>query len=528
MSMPDEMLLNGLWKFTFEDGREAELPVPGCFDVSEAFRWQRGRGSYSRCVKGGGMMELSCGGLGLRAEIFWDGRSIYAETTAYTPFKVRFEAGDEGDHELKIVCDNTLENGPESQFRSFYDFYGFGGIYRDVRLRRLSSTSFDHVQVLPDIASGSIELQVELYGEARAIDVFIDGEKCGTMPGPGRRSFRVPDPTLWSPETPNLHRLRLECPCESYDCRFGLRQIECREGKIFLNGAPLKLAGVNRHDVFPDSGAAPSPRQVLNDLRMIKQAGFNMIRGSHYPQSGVMLDYADELGLLVWDEILGWQNPVESLTDAEFRRRQCGALTRMIRDSVNHPCILLWGFLNEGATNKPGARECVEKLCRTAKELDPTRPVTFATMHEMRDLCLDLADVVSFNTYPAWYSGHQTFLEKSEVTNKIHDLLSCVRKNPALAEKPVLISEIGAGAFIGDHSGRRWSEEYQAQLIECAVTCALDDPRCSGILLWQFCNSPVDDNERIMMRPRGYNNKGLVDEYRTPKLAWKLFPGLLK
>ena len=96
-----------------------------------------------------------------------------------------------------------------------------------------------------------------------------------------------------------------------------------------------------------------------------------------------------------------------------------------------------------------------------------------------------------------------------------------------MAEKPVIISEIGAASFIGDHSKRRWSEEYHAQLVKCAVEWVLKNEDSSGILLWQFCNSPVDDNIRIMMRPRGYNNKGLVDEFRTPKQAWKLFPDIL-
>jgi beta-glucuronidase len=107
-------------------------------------------------------------------------------------------------------------------------------------------------------------------------------------------------------------------------------------------------------------------------------------------------------------------------------------------------------------------------------------------------------------------------------------LCAFVKNDPALAGKPLLISEIGAASFIGDHSRKRWSEEYHAQLVQCAVEYTLESRDFCGILLWQFCNSPVDDNLRIMMRPRGYNNKGLVDEYRNPKQAWKLFPQILK
>ena len=526
--MSDKILLNPLWDFSFEDGSSTKLPVPGCFDIAEPYCFRRGKGSYTQNVRCSGMVELKCDGLGLRAEIFWDNKKIYSEVSAYTPFKVCFEAGENTEHELKIVCDNTIEDTPESEFRSFYDFYGFGGIYREITLRQLPSTYFDYVRILPDADNGSIELHVELGGISREINVFIDGIHCGTMSASEDKNFQVPSPLLWSPDIPHLHNLQLDCGTDRYKCRFGLRKIEAHNGQIYLNGQNLKIIGVNRHDVFPDTAAAVTKEQLYADLQMIKNAGFNMIRGSHYPQSQMMLDIADELGLLVWDEILGWENPLDSLTNPEFQRRQCDGLKRMIKSSVNHPCIIMWGFLNEGATNDIAARDCVVKFYNTVKELDKSRLVTFATMFGEQDLCLDLVDVISFNTYPGWYGGTHTFFKKSIVEDKLEELHSFVCNNSALKDKPVLISEIGAASFIGDHSKRRWSEEYHAQLVKCAVEWSINSAVSSGILLWQFCNSPVDDNLRIMMRPRGYNNKGLVDEYRNPKQAWKLFPDILK
>ena len=524
--MSEKLSLDGLWDFTFADNQSMKLPVPGCFDTVPSLRFLRGKGTYTRKVICGNFVELSCDGLGLRAEIFWDEKLVYQEFTAYTPFKVRFDAGDVGEHELKIVCDNTIEDTPQSEFRSFYDFYGFGGIYRSITLRELPETYFDYVKVIPNVDLNSIDLTVILGGAEQEVSVIIDGEVCGKLQTSGRKSFSVPHPKLWSPETPYLHNLQLICASDSYECRFGLRKIESCNGKILLNGQPLKLVGVNRHDVFPDTGAAVSKEQLYKDLQMIKQAGFNMIRGSHYPQSQKMLDIADELGILVWDEILGWGNQLDSLTDVEFQRRQCDGLIRMIKSSINHPCIIFWGFLNEAATNELEARECVEKLYRITKELDDSRLVTFASMYGEKDLCLDLVDVISFNTYPGWYFGNSIFFESSEVSSKLDELYSFIASQKTLADKPVLISEIGAASFIGDHSGRRWSEEYQAQLVECAVKCVLTDYKFSGVCLWQFCNSPVD-NSRILVRPRGYNNKGLLDEYRTPKAVWKKFPSIL-
>ena len=526
--MLNKISLEGMWDFTFEDGSKTSLPVPGCFDTVEPYRLRKGKGCYCRKVNGSGIMELTCDGLGLRADIFLDDIKVYSEVSAYTPFKIRFDAGDTNEHELKIVCDNTICDIPESEFRSFYDFYGFGGIYREIALRKLPDTTFDYVGIFPDIEHKTVDLHIELFGREREVTVRIDDKVCGKLPGSGNGIFQVPMPQLWSPENPHLHYLHLDCGCDHYECRFGLRKIECHDGTIFLNGQPLKIIGVNRHDVFPDTGAAVTKEQLYRDLQMIKNAGFNMIRGSHYPQSQMMLDIADELGILVWDEILGWENPIDSLTDPEFQRRQCDGLNRMIKSSVNHPCIVLWGFLNEAATNELAARECISKFYNVIRELDNSRPITFASMWGEKDLCLDLVDVISFNTYPGWYGGTNTFFEKTLVTDKLEELRAFVKADPKLSNKPLLISEIGAASFIGDHSRRRWSEEYHAQLVKSAVQYTLDSNDFCGILLWQFCNSPVDDNSRIMMRPRGYNNKGLVDEYRRPKQAWKLFPEILK
>ena len=524
-----KMRLDGWWDFSFEGGPWQSQPVPGCFDATGEYHFKKGRGTYRRQVEWpGGLTELSCDGVGLRAVFLWDGQRIGEEFTAFTPIQLRFDAGSPGVHELQVICDNTVEDTPDAQFRKEFDFYGFGGVYRPISLRRLPSVFFDYVRVIPCPDNGSIALHIELGGGTQAIEVTIDGCPCGTLPGPGDATITVPQARLWSPQAPNLHHLRLQCGTDVYECRFGLRKIEAKNGVLYLNGQPMKVAGINRHDLFPDTGAYVSPAQLRHDLTAIKMAGFNMVRGSHYPQSQAMLDLADELGIMVWDETLGWEYPAEALGNAVFQRRQCDALTRMIRASVNHPCIVFWGFLNEAFTDSPEARECVGKLCQVARSLDPSRLLTYATMLPDKDLCLDLIDVVSVNIYPGWYSGAEYPFNGANVRTYIEELLAKLHSQPKLAGKPLLISEIGGAALIGDHSGRRWSEEYQAELVECAVRNALSLPDCAGLLLWQFCDSPAQEGKWMLSRPRGYNNKGLVDEYRRPKLAWSLFPQLLE
>lgn len=124
--------------------------------------------------------------------------------------------------------------------------------------------------------------------------------------------------------------------------------------------------------------------------------------------------------------------------------------------------------------------------------------------------------------------GTYTFFDATIIKTELNRIADFVRNTPELADMPMIISEIGAAALPGDHSGRRWSEEYQSQLITAALEFVKNDSRYSGVIFWQFCNTPVDDNEKIMMRPGGFNNKGLVDEYRKPKLAWYDLKNMLK
>lgn len=126
---------------------------------------------------------------------------------------------------------------------------------------------------------------------------------------------KVPSHKLWSVETPNLHRLHLRAGQDEKEIRFGMRKVGLQDGRITLNGKPVKLIGFNRHDAHPDYGYAIPAEITRNDLEMIREKGYNFIRGCHYTQSETMLSICDELGLLVWDESLGWGNSIASMTD---------------------------------------------------------------------------------------------------------------------------------------------------------------------------------------------------------------------
>ncbi|MBR7103437.1 MAG: hypothetical protein IKC65_00680 [Lentisphaeria bacterium] len=541
--------LNGFWDFGFVGELEeykgieqvtftTSLPVPGCFDLEPGLKLRRGVGVYKTSVVIGGKVTLKLGGLGPAAEIFWDGRKVGDCVLPFSEEEFRFDAGEEKAHTLIIAVDNRADDTNESLFPGFYDFYRHGGIYRDVFIERTPDREISYLKVIPkDIVKGVAEVTVELTGNFPAeTDVTFsfdgkEGEVCCVKNGKGTFLLSVPDFKVWSCETPHLHHLTASAGQVERTVTFGMRIIETKEGKILLNGNAVKLLGYNRHDCHPDFGFAMPEMMVKRDLEIIKAQGCNFIRGCHYPQSSIVLDWCDRLGLLFWEESLGWGNKEEQLVNETFRARQKEQTRRMARKSINHPCVILQGFMNELRSDLEPGLTLIRELAAILHAEDGSRPVTYACNIPFQDIALQEVDVVSFNIYPGWYinaqmSDVQQF--DGEGLEKALQKYETILERPELKDKPFIISEIGGAALPGWHGDVRWTEEYQADLATAVFTHVLETPRCSGVAIWMFCDTRSFNDYRIPSRPRGFNNKGLMDEYRRPKMAWNAVAKLLK
>ena len=539
--------LSGLWDFAFLPegtslgGRLAGLRfetltvVPGCFDLMPEYYLRRGTGVYRRQVEAGGEMELISEGLGLRGEFYWDGKQIATVDAPFSRRVIRFDAGKPGKHELIIAVNNEFDDTTSSLFRRNYDFYAHGGLFRPVTLVPAPAVRADELKIIPlEPEKGTVRITVKFSGEISGLkqaEIRFDRQAEPVIlplkEGIGEQVFQVPSPHLWSPDDPFLHTAEIQVGGEVFAVEFGLRKVECRNGKLYLNGAPLKLIGCNRHDAYPEFGYAVPLDIRLRDLTRLKQAGMNCIRGCHYPQSEELLSLCDRLGILVWEESLGWGNNEAALTDPEFQVRQIRETRNMAVKSVNHPSVIIWGFLNEADTTKESARPLVKSLAETLREFDPSRPVTYGTCRLTKDVCLDLVDVISFNTYPGWYGlGQDQFCNKDEIRQNLEELEEFASR-PEFKEKPLLISEIGAEALPGIYGGQRWSEEYQADLLETVVRFVLDSDRCSGTFLWQYCDTRTFLSNASQSAAGGFNSKGLLDRYRNPKISWRRISDLL-
>ena len=326
--------------------------------------------------------------------------------------------------------------------------------------------------------------------------------------------------TAWAPEHPTLYLLTAQlfdtdgAAIDDLTDRVGFREVKVQGKDILLNGRKLRIKGFCRHEDHPQFGCALPLSAIMQDLQLARDCGANSIRTSHYPNDELFLDLCDELGILVWEE-----NHARGLSEAQMKNpnfeRQCeDCIREMIAAHYNHPSIYIWGILNECASDTEYGKSCYKTQFELIGSLDLSRPHSFSSCRFKTDICFDLVDIVSYNIYPKWY--HNT-----PVADYLDDLYKWVQTTEG-AGKPFLITEVGAGAIYGYRTPAKvkWSEEYQVQALEEQLNAILSYGDCSGVYIWQFCDVRVT-NDWWSTRPRTMNNKGIVDEYRRPKLSYE-------
>ncbi len=542
--------LDGLWDFAFiEDCPDPaaiavarldyrdRLPVPGVFDTLPDYAARRGTACYRTAVTTSepyARLLIRSGGLGMWGALYWDGRLVGVQDLPYSAMDFTLDGGPGTEHELVVAIDNRFDFSRQPLLSQNYDYYCHGGIFRSIELHELPEVAIDSLTVRTlSLEKGTVQATLKLIGQRLPATVVVTGQFDGdreftrglALDG-DTATFEatLDDRTPWSPETPRLHTLTLATGDDAITVRFGLRTIEARDGQLLLNGRPQKLRGYCRHESHPEFGPALPLQIVLEDVQLLRQTGCNFVRGSHYPQDPRFLDLCDEMGIMVWEETVGWGDGEQHLASPAFREAQLRQPAWLVRKSANHPCVIMWGFLNEGDSTLPVAHDLYAAMAAELRRLDPTRPITFASNRCERDVCLDLADIISINIYPGWYAADQEkFRPLDEIRPRIRRFIDWLHQQGA-DHKPLIISEIGAGAIYGwrDRFRAHWSEEYQADFLDEVCTVFAETPRLNGIALWQFIDCRTYSSARALGRPRAFNNKGLFDEYRRPKLAFDI------
>ncbi len=546
--------LNGLWDFAFlgklshseinpEVIRYGEkMPVPSAFDAMPGYAGRRGLAAY-RCF-----MEIDAGSEGILyfsavsmwSQVFVDGKCLHENRCGYAPFQVRVPQSAESRRELVVIVDNRYDFDRIPMHEEYFDFYQYGGIIRGVALHQLSPGKkylrTVHVEPGNDYVKGEVQVTIVLDGSPAgdsSVTFAFDGhdpEFKVLSPGEMKWSgtLRVPDPKVWSPESPTLHQLTVTlseegaCAHDQAAVRFGLRKIEARAGKLWLNGKELILKGYNRHEWHPNFGPSTPGLQMVADLQMMKDLGCNFVRGCHYHQDQHFLDLCDELGFLVWEENLGWGQREKTFASKRFCEDHQQALEAMLEASFNHPSIIIWGFLNEAGSNEDYVRPVFEQTVKTLREKGGGRLISFASMFCEDDRYFDLVDLISINTYPGWYDCEGVEDPLSLIKPRIERYARSVDER-GFRDKPLLVSEIGVEGLYGWHDAHRdfYTESFQADYLETACREILNHSRYCGVVLWHFSDARTYGGGWSLRRPRTFNNKGTVDEYRRPKLAYE-------
>jgi beta-glucuronidase len=286
------------------------------------------------------------------------------------------------------------------------------------------------------------------------------------------------------------------------------------------------LKGVNRHESHYELGATTPVQLMYEDIRNLKNMGGNFIRGSHYAQCGKFLDLCDEMGVLVWEESLGWGNRPLQLEDPEFCELQVEQTRMMVRNSINHPCVIISSFLNEPLSSEECCKKLVDRLVETIRAEDSGHLVTFACSHVEKDISHENTDIIAYNIYPCWYSDEPETGSAEEIRENIrkcHDRIVKRFREYYKDNRPVIVSESGVKADYGvrDPRGKsQYSEDFQEEYTRMMLEEIFANKEIAGIAIWQFTDAKTYTRTRGMRnRSYGVNTGGLYDLYRRPKMV---------
>ncbi|MGN1212386.1 MAG: glycoside hydrolase family 2 protein [Candidatus Cryptobacteroides sp.] len=504
--------------------RNQSLNVPGDWNTQddklyyyEGKLWYRTKFTFS--PSSDKRVFLYFGAVNYDAVVALNGEKICRHKGGFTPFNIEVtDRIKDGENSLVVMVDNTRDK--DGIPTDNCDWWNYGGITRSVYLVQTPKSFIRDYSVQLDKSYRSIYGYVHVDGAAagQAVRLSIPELNISTTvntDADGHAEFRVKaKPDLWSPENPKLYDVDLTCGEDAISDRIGFRIIETRGTDILLNGKKVFCRGVSIHEEAPYSnGRIVSVEQDRILLGWAKELGCNFIRLAHYPHNEQMVRLAEEMGFMVWSEIpaywtISWTNP-ETYANAEQQ------LTDMITRDINRANVVIWSVANETPLSDERL-VFLSKLIDRARELDSTRLVSAAMEKEkiedglwtVDDPLISKVDLISFNQYMGWYTGTSDICATSRWIFP--------------EEKPVFISEFGAGALYGFHGDKseRFTEEYMADCYRQNIEMMTERmPGFSGTTPWVLKDfrSPRRALSGIQ---DDFNRKGLVSEQGQKKSAF--------
>ena len=529
--------LTGAEAIGFDDRSWAEVELPHTWG-RRAFRsaWYRTRFTLAP-ETAGRPVYVVFEGAATFADVYLNGTRLGGHRGAFTRFLVDLTAHvTAGDNLLAVRLTNdpadTVDSLPSSRGKQLYHLYG--GLYRKVWLL---TTPAEHIDPAPDASSGvfvtgsnvssdsadlSVRVRLRNGGSARRVFELksllcdMQGRQVATLSrrlpldaGGGGEALlegRVPKPQLWSPASPYLYTLWTELQADGKVLdlvreRVGFRDFRLLDGRFVLNGKPIDLRGVAKHQENESRASALTDEDIKQDFALLKDLGVNFLRLAHYPHAALAYDLADELGILVWAE--------NGNSNARKGDETGDAITReMVRQNYNHPSIVMWSVGNEAAFVR------VNRYASVVKGEDPHRLVTYASNTGKRGKRrYPQLDLIAENTYRGWYRGEPWEFEERALGKRY-------------------LSEAGAGSVVNHHTDYAEArhvvdvfepEEYRQWIAEVHFQVVFRDHPGDVPMytLWLLRDFAVD-------KYKGRNTKGLVTGAGFKKDAFYLYKAFLR
>ena len=508
-------------------------------------------------------------GANQKAEIFLNGEKVDEHIGGYLGFRVditdHLEKSANVSNLLQVRVSNAYDRNLIPSQKS--DFFIYGGLTRDVWLEQLPQSHIAGITIdTPTVSKQKAQTRVtldidqQLAESARLRLRLLDptGSEVTALTrviakSPAQQPQQiaidlapVSAPSLWSPDNPALYTLVAELETTAGESvhrvseRFGYRWFEMRPGKgFFVNGERLLIRGTHRHEEHAGVGAALSNAQHRRDMQQIKDLGANFVRLGHYPQDPEVYRAADELGLILWDE-LPWCRGGKG---GEIWEKNTERLLRQqIAQNRNHPSIAFWSLGNEvywetdfaGGGDDAVILPYLTKLNGIVKELDPSRLTSIRKYYP----AAELVDAFSPSIWAGWYGGaygqYEAALDDAQTRypNFLHMEYGGSSHRGRHTETPighkgfvdaqVSVEEAMNQAVVKSVAkDSDWNESYIADLFDWHLSVSEKQDNFAGNAQWAFKDfgTPLRPENPVPYM----NQKGLVDRAGNPKDAFYVF-----
>jgi beta-glucuronidase len=554
---PAEMGISGKWYLdkVNQINRFDKVTVPHCFSVDPRYQYYTGtvwyRKTFNWKKSNGKRVILHFDAVYYKTNLWLNNKKVGEHEGGYTPFS--FDVTDflaDGNNLLALSVNNdtwkpgTIPGAKDNNDVNdpFMGWTNYGGIIRPVYLTIEPEVYADNIKIeaFPDLEKGTAVLKTKfrirnaskdavtpktgysVFFKDKPVTVKWKGNSASIPAGQSgilesETTLTAAQVKLWNLDDPNLYQLKAFTGTDTISANFGIRKVEIKNVQLLLNGKPLKLGGGNRVVDYPGLGSLEPDWLIEKDFRLMKEAGMEFQRLTHYTPSEYFYDLADKYGMLIITEAGNWQLTPNQMDNDSMRTKFRAQFKEMAERDWNHPSVIAYSVGNEYNSLHDAGKRWTKDMIAYARELDPTRLYTFATMFlntmpkKPEDEASQYVDFVSTNTY----GNHAKALDH------IHALYP---------DKPILISEWGVRA---DEKGEFWrdknrsdvhnfheSELAQARHISDVAAEIRKRPYVIGASWWTY-------NDYLSRfhgtNPNGYRPWGIVRPDRTPRPAFNTY-----